>query len=355
MTGSAEVNPLGGSPSKGEVKQTDHFASSHLNLKELVRTLGKILNLNLPELPTFHSVAEIKIFCGGFGENSPVQSWTRRKLRYHVSREHPPCKGTYKGVRPESAHSLKRGGLCRSRDYLTLSHSLFLFRKTLPTPPPDLSAYHNKFAQEKLADPEFVAFVKERIPDMFKPGWDRGYSERVRKVIVGNKSFLEKEKGSTDTARKFVRREIGREKFMELCRTGKTIDFNRRISVVFENGKARIVTIASAYQWCLSPLSGMIYDHISRKSWLLRGDAKSTMFKDFTQKEGELFVSGDYESATDNFNIHHSRAILQAILDTTCLEEGVKKMAMNSLVAIVRSKGLSTFMLAGQLMGDKLS
>jgi hypothetical protein len=38
----------------------------------------------------------------------------------------------------------------------------------------------------------------------------------------------------------------------------------------------------------------LMYDHLSRFPWLLRGDAKTRKFREFVHVPGEVFVSGDY-------------------------------------------------------------
>lgn len=314
-----------------------NFNRARRELTDLMGLLEKTLYVRLPSIPNFASITDIKKFCVSLIESSPSHGWERRNIRY--------TKGSRK---------FALGSKCRQRDYFTLSSSIFLFRKTLPSPQPDLDAYHDRFAKEKPIDHGFVAFCESEIPRLFRPGWDRGYESRVERVIVGAKSFLEKT-DLNDNTRRYVNRTMTREAFIDMCRTGTVFSNIRRVSVVFKGGKARVVTVASALQYCLSPLAGMMYDHLSRKDWLLRGDAKPGKFKGFSHVLGEVFVSGDYESATDNFCLGHSRAILNACLNTTTLPEGVRMMARSSLSAYVVSKDRKTFMRSGQLMGDKLS
>jgi hypothetical protein len=314
-----------------------YFNRAQKELIDLVGLMEKTLNLRLPTIPTFASIADIKKFCTSLIESSPSHGWERHNIRY--------TKGTRK---------FTLGSKCRKRDYFTLSSSIFLFRKTLPSPPPDLDAYHDKFSVEKPVDEAFISFCRQEIPRLFRPGWDKRYEERVERVIVGTKSFYEKV-DLNDNTRRYINRSMTREAFIELCRTGTVIPSTRRVSVVFKAGKARVVTVASALQYCLSPLAGLMYDHLSKKEWLLRGDAKPGKFKGFSHVLGEVFVSGDYESATDNFCLGHSRAILDCVLQSSTLPMGVQLMARSSLSAIVVSKGRRTLMKSGQLMGDKLS
>jgi ABC-type phosphate/phosphonate transport system permease subunit len=49
-------------------------------------------------------------------------------------------------------------------------------------------------------------------------------------------------------------------------------------------------------------------------------------------KEGELFVSGNYESATDNLNSEIQTEILRLVLEQTrSVPEGIKALAFASL------------------------
>jgi len=85
---------------------------------------------------------------------------------------------------------------------MSLAASLFLFRKTLPADSPSLDAYHDKFVNEKPINGGFCDFVDQEIPRLFKEGWDKGFHDRVKRVIVGRKSCLEKGNG-IETSRDF--------------------------------------------------------------------------------------------------------------------------------------------------------
>lgn len=121
-------------------------------------------------------------------------------------------------------------------------------------------------------------------------------------------------------------------------------------------GKHRIVSKSDLAMNVLRPLHSSIYNHIARYDWLLRGDAKAARFRDFKRKEGEVFVSGDYESATDNLNLHVQRQILDVILDhATCVPEGVKSRARESQTMGLDLNGEIFRQSSGQLMGNLLS
>jgi hypothetical protein len=89
------------------------------------------------------------------------------------------------------------------------------------------------------------------------------------------------------------------------------------VQAVPDGGKWRVVTVNPDDCLALRPLHQVIYDHLSRQPWLLRGDASPSSFKDFTLAKGEVFVSGDYEAATDNIPLEIYRALLEAVSSTS--------------------------------------
>jgi hypothetical protein len=102
----------------------------------------------------------------------------------------------------------------------------------------------------------------------------------------------------------FLRRVLGKEHF--------TVDNEVKYSIVSTAGKARGVTVASPDMSYLAPLHKVLYDHLSTLPWLLRGEAKPNRFRSFVRKDGEVFVSGDYECASDNLRVE----VADVILDT---------------------------------------
>jgi len=72
---------------------------------------------------------------------------------------------------------------------------------------------------------------------------------------------------------------------------------------------------------------------------------------------GEVFVSGDYESATDNLNTHVQKFILRKVLDrASSVPEGIKELALSSLsMRLSDSSGKIVDQQRGQLMGNLIS
>jgi hypothetical protein len=134
-----------------------------------------------------------------------------------------------------------------------------------------------------------------------------------------------------------------------------------RVMSVRDGCKLRVVTCASWTQAALKPLHDVVYDHLSRQDWLLRGDATKKEFSSFTAKDGEVFVSGDYESATDSISIVLYRRLLTTLSATSrVVPPSVWKLARDrsrSILEFRRKDGelVSAEQARGQLMGNFLS
>jgi len=199
---------------------------------------------------------------------------------------------------------------------------------------------------------------------MFPRGWDRGWESRVRSATVTTSSCLEasrKDGGArallTWVSRSFVDRS-------EFCASLLTkFDTGLRPSLSFARialapcaGKTRIVSINSVDSTWLSPYHSLIYGRLSRMDWCLRGEAKASCFSDFVQKDGEVFVSGDYESATDNLNQDVARSILETI-GRSCSRVPlfVREAALRTLGGFLTDGKTGVVQRRGQLMGNQLS
>jgi hypothetical protein len=100
-----------------------------------------------------------------------------------------------------------------------------------------------------------------------------------------------------------------------------------------------------------------MYDHLSRQSWLLRGDATPARFEGFSRVSGEIFTSGDYESATDNLNAHIQKLLLRKVCEQAAnVPLGVRDTALRSLqMSLTNKSGRVVVQTRGQLMGNLLS
>lgn len=233
--------------------------------------------------------------------------------------------------------------------------SLFLLRKGLPAEKPDVSAYLAKLGVEADADRTFMSTIDNYVPMLFAKGWDRHYSRYCETVSVSLASCTERSRGEGG-ARAAAQQELSYDKFLELCLTGSDIPPDRKVSMVYRDGKYRLVTVASLLQGQLLPLHLAMYDHLSKNKWILRGDAKVSTLREFKPKVGEVFVSGDYESATDNFNAKHSRRVLEmSLFHAHNVPEDIKRSALDSLTGTIWSDDVPYPQVNGQLMGNFLS
>jgi hypothetical protein len=253
----------------------------------------------------------------------------------------------------------------------SLAHSLFLFRKCLSTDAPSVPDFIRRVSEpDGEADPLFIEFIQKEIPRLFHVGWDKQYSQRCLNTTVPTKSCSENgrmfggSRGYLLGMSEDMGWEEARADFVEsvLCGTKSRLGSRHsRVVAVPTGGKWRVLTVPPVDMNRLRPLHECIYNHISRFKWLLRGDAKSSSFKDFSTKEGELFVSGDYESATDNLNSEVQKEILRLVLQNARhVPSGVVVDAMKSFSLDLRysSEGeppCEGTQRRGQMMGNLLS
>jgi len=244
--------------------------------------------------------------------------------------------------------------------------SLFLFRKTLPSSPPDPHEFLDKISSPPPeADSEFMDFVRNEVPKICPVGWDRGYAQACLSDVLSTKSCVELGKKKGGNRGLFMDNRTlydGREAFVESLLVSEEHHElpPSRLSAVETAGKWRLISVPGFEMQKLKPLHTVLYDHISRKDWCLRGDAKPASFVDFCKKESEVFVSGDYESATDNLNSDVQKEILRLVLESCRhVPNGVRRLAMASLsTKLVLKRGELTRTVDvrnGQMMGYLLS
>jgi hypothetical protein len=244
--------------------------------------------------------------------------------------------------------------------------SLFLFRKTLPSSTPSIVKFLESVGSESPApDQHFLDFIRKEVPILFKKGWDRGRYENAALNSCLTLSSCVQSKRREGGCRMFGisgKSSIfdGRESFIESVLVSDRYPrlLPSRAVAIQTAGKHRIITVPDGNMSVLRPLHVSMYDHISQYSWLLRGDAKAKKFKDFNCVDGELFVSGDYESATDNLNTHVQKEILRLVLSQcTSVPNGIRILAMQSLSLELVSDELPgvTQQRMGQMMGNLLS
>jgi len=303
-------------------------------LEDVSKVLGEILSISL-DVPKIQedSPAElkrVKEFCVGLLENPVSHAWW------------PAVRGL--------GH----------RERITVAGSLFLSRKALPSPPdPRQAEKHARLMSvpAPTPPPDYLEFIDRTIDELFPVGWDKGYQGAVFSHTPTTSSCLQYGRRSGG-ARRFLS-EQGRDWFTDACLGGGSFPLvtETRYSVVQTAGKARGVTVPDGSSHVLGPLHRTLYDYLSQFEWLLRGEARGKKFKGFQRVKGEVFVSGDYESATDNLSLEVTERILSRVLGRcTRVPFEMRGFAMRSLRAMIRYPGGHVVhQQRGQLMGSYLS
>jgi len=252
---------------------------------------------------------------------------------------------------------------------MSIAMSLFLYRKTLPTPEPELSSYLDRMAGAGTPpSEEFMSFVRVEIRKMFPDGWDAvAYLGAVLSSVLTTSSCLQNSRGKGGCRYAVLGLSsvswCSHEKYVLRCllEDSEAKLLPSRVCAVETGGKWRVVSTSDVEMSILRPLHTAIYNRLSRFPWLLRGEANPSSFKAFTFSPTEFFVSGDYESATDNLSLPVQQSLLQGILEgTRWVPDHVKKMARESQVMDLElvSRGKVVRRVTqrrGQLMGNLLS
>lgn len=317
------------------------LCAAQRDLRNLSEKLGDIYDVSLP-VPDFPSLASMKEFCTGLL---------------------PPFERPISGGLGSTRHDWTRpmSGLS-SRQRLSISGSLFLFRKVLPSDPPSLDSYMDRMSIESPPpDPGFLRFCSKELAKIFPVGWDRGWRGCVAGTTLRPSSCLESSRKRGGNLGCLEREEwISREGFCkELLDRYSPFkpNVNRvRLALAPCEGKTRIVSVNSVDMTVLDPYHRLVYDRVSSFDWCLRGEASARCFRDFTTRDGEVFVSGDYESATDNLNIHVARHIM-SVINRSCFRVPlfVRDAASQLLDCTAFSGNRSVQIRRGQLMGNSMS
>ncbi|QGY72553.1 RNA dependent RNA polymerase [Plasmopara viticola lesion associated ourmia-like virus 23] len=270
--------------------------------------------------------------------------------------------------RPHDWHSIIRE--LPSLRRRSIAMSLFLFRKTLPSECPSIIDYMNRMSEEcDSYDAGFHAYCSREIKNIFRKGWDRHrYFNASTNAVLPFSSCLQRKRSKGGCR---LNKEGGRwndhfKYVMHVLSEQRSDSFlpPSRVTAVSTAGKWRIVSVSDIKMNDLRPLHTAMYDHLSTKSWLLRGEATANRFSDFNYVIGENFYSGDYESATDNLNLHTQRHILNEVLKRcTEVPQHIKDLAYSSQsIELKMTEKIGRFEVThyrqqrrGQLMGNLLS
>lgn len=280
--------------------------------------------------PYFGSVDDIKKFCSGLLEGQKDHPW-RSDLRR--------CRASL-------------------RTRMSVAHSLFLFRKLIPNEAPPLVPYAERMSTpQEPADPIFLDFCRQMVRRMFPVGWDRSYQSRVTMSTLPTTSCYESGRSSGGCRGLDAQARMDREEFASYV--SESVAPRKRgvsrVQAVLADGKWRVISVPPRWDNALRPFHQCLYDFVSKQSWCLRGDATPARFKDFT-RTGEVFVSGDYESATDNLNSEVQSTILcELILRSRSIPRGIALHALSTFSSLLECEGNVYEQARGQLMGQLLS
>jgi len=246
------------------------------------------------------------------------------------------------------------------KERLKIASSLVSGKKLLPDPCPRFAgrmaeAHASLMSQPKEAPEEFLVFVRQQVKRMFPRGWDKGYSRCIEGTTLPLSAGigLPRSRGGVSACG------MARAEYARAC-SGDVLEgfpVDVRFQVVIADGKARGITVTHKEHQFLKPLHTVLYDFLSRKNWMLRGDATAKKLAEFVDVAGEKIVSGDYESATDGLSLEVSEAILDTLLSTaTHTPESIKRWALMSLRNVISYPGdVVVEQMRGQLMGNLLS
>nr|UYL94554.1 MAG: RNA-dependent RNA polymerase [Botourmiaviridae sp.] len=311
---------------KSATQSTGCVTNSLRELRFLVEGLFQSFGFKPPRLPKMSSLDEVRKFCTGLAEKNDDHPWSR-------------------------LDQLSR------RQLQTLSHSLFLFRKVIPKPKDDKlkEKYIRKMCEPSVpADPKFLAFLRAETIKLLTEGWDKDYSRFCDNLTLSTSGSLEGKKsvGGSRACNGDINHLIRAAKGNAVLNP----DLNATVKVVREDGKDRIVTVSSVQQFALRPWHQCLQDFLSKQKWIMNGEARAKKFSGFSKKKGEVFVSGDYESATDNIHIDVYRTVLHAVYASSKnIPHSVYELAMKRSSLILSDKKNKGKQLRGQLMGNFLS
>jgi len=201
---------------------------------------------------------------------------------------------------------------------LTVAGSLFLWRKLLPVVDSPTPAEHRGrvTAPELDLPPLYLDHVVRETRRIFPRGWDKGYISHIHTDVPTMKSVSENARSQGGWRAMAPDREQHAARCMGDL-DPSDVDTSVRFSVAPCDGKERAVTVMSSTAQILKPLHKVLYDQISEQDWCLRGDAKAKSFSTFCRVPGEVFVSGDYESATDHLPVTVAEVILQVASESS--------------------------------------
>lgn len=177
-------------------------------------------------------------------------------------------------------------------------------RDTLTRPPPVLP-------------PGYLRFVRRECRRLFRKGWDETYERQCALTSPPLSGCLEASRreggtlGLSPDQPSFLMAVLGETEFDVPSVSCESI-------VVQSAGKPRPLTKFSSDSLLLRPLHGTIYDWLSKRKWLCRGDPTEEVLRKAGFREGRgVLTSGDYKSATDNLSIEVAELAISAMMGSS--------------------------------------
>jgi hypothetical protein len=217
----------------------------------------------------------------------------------------------------------------------------------------------------------YLEFVKRETFRLFPKGWDTSYEGFCRRTSpplssVVSPTSLDNSAGSRSSGgclAAFTGHEgIGQADFLEVTLFGRDDLFPEtrlrgEALVVQSAGKPRPLTKFEHTALFLKPLHKTIYQWLSKKTWLLRGDPTASALHRAGFREGlGVLTSGDYKSATDNLPIEVMESSLRVLLDNAVIiPQNIIKRAMGACRPLLRYEDEEFELKKGQMMGSYLS
>lgn len=126
-------------------------------------------------------------------------------------------------------------------------------------------------------------------------------------------------------------------------------------------GKVRVVTMQSArVKEILRPVHDCLYDFLSRRRWLVRGDVSKSHIRCVVdgREVGEDYISGDFQAATNNIYLQVPFAIAEILAESPDLSPEEREAILGSFTPENMhwvSKGGCHPIRRGSMMGNLLS
>jgi len=222
--------------------------------------------------------------------------------------------------------------------------------------------------RDSICLPEgYLAFATKFAHELFPVGWDSTYVDHCYSTTPPLSACAEQPRSNGGS---FSDVPMSQSDFLDAVLQGKLGSDRAEavVGVVQSAGKPRPLASFSSDSLVLKPLHKALYDRLSKRRWLLRGDLTDEALARAGFAEcgrPEFYVSGDYRSATDNLPIQVAEAVLRvAVQNASRVPSAIGDYALKMLRPFVwlsraeysLNPGKPEFrMMASQQMGSLLS